>query len=163
DVPRGVVHHHFYKSAVASDERDYYVYTPPGYDAGPKKRYPVLYLLHGYSDDASAWTSVGLANVILDNLIARKQAKPMVIVMPLGYGTMEVVKAGWGGVRRQELRKTNQDKFHDALLDEVMPQVEKSYRISTEASGRAIAGLSMGAHGRAQCAGPVRVDWGIQF
>ncbi|MGH7973771.1 MAG: esterase, partial [Limisphaerales bacterium] len=65
DVPRGELHHHFYKSAVAGDERDFYVYTPPGYDAGARKRYPVLYLLHGYSDDASAWSSVGLANVIL--------------------------------------------------------------------------------------------------
>ncbi len=59
DVPHGEVHHHFYKSAVAEDERDYYVYTPPGYDPAAKKTYPVLYLLHGYSDDASGWTAVG--------------------------------------------------------------------------------------------------------
>src|SRR5258708_2638198 len=144
DVPRGQIHHHFYKSAVARDGRDYYVYTPPGYDASAKKRYPVLYLLHGFSDDAGAWTSVGFANVILDNLIARKEARPMIIVMPLGYGTMEVVKAGWGGTRRRELWQVNADKFKETLLNEVMPQAEKEYRILPGAKTRAIAGLSMG-------------------
>jgi predicted carbohydrate-binding protein with CBM48 len=59
DVPHGVVQHHFYKSSVVGDQRDYYVYTPPHYDPTAKKTYPVLYLLHGYSDDASGWTSVG--------------------------------------------------------------------------------------------------------
>ncbi|HEV2393005.1 MAG TPA: alpha/beta hydrolase-fold protein [Verrucomicrobiae bacterium] len=144
DVPRGQVHHHFYKSAVAGDERDFYVYTPPSYDARQRRRYPVLYLLHGFSDDASAWTSVGLANVILDNLIARGQAKPMVVVMPLGYGTMEVVRAGWGGVRRRGLWETNMSKFRDTLLEEVMPQAERAYRLASGPGERAIAGLSMG-------------------
>src|SRR5579863_5549908 len=59
DVPRGEVHHHFYHSAVAGDDRDYYVYTPPAYDPKANKTYPVLYLLHGFSDDASGWTAVG--------------------------------------------------------------------------------------------------------
>jgi hypothetical protein len=75
DVPRGEIHHHFYKSTVAGDDRDYYVYTPAGYDPSAKKTYPVLYLLHGYSDDASGWTAVGHANVILDNLIAAGQSQ----------------------------------------------------------------------------------------
>lgn len=144
DVPRGQLHHHFYKSAVAGDERDFYVYTPPEYNAAARKRYPVLYLLHGYSDDASAWSSVGLANVILDNLIARKQAEPMIIVMPLGYGTMDVVRGGWGGVRNRDLWQTNMDKFRDALLSEVLPRTEKEYRVMADARHRAIAGLSMG-------------------
>src|SRR5215472_4414067 len=103
DVAHGEVHHHFYRSAIAGDDRDFYVYTPPGYDPKARQRYPVLYLLHGFSDDASAWTSVGFANVILDNLIARREAKPMIIVMPLGYGTTEILKGGWGGPRRREL------------------------------------------------------------
>src|SRR5262249_49193200 len=60
-VPHGEVHHHFYKSGVVGDERDFYVYTPPGYDPRAKQRYPVLYLLHGFSDDASGWTAVGRA------------------------------------------------------------------------------------------------------
>jgi enterochelin esterase family protein len=144
DVPRGQLHRHFYKSAVAGDDRDFIVYTPPGYDASARQRYPVLYLLHGYSDDTTAWTGVGRANVILDNLIARGQAKPMIIVMPLGYGTMDVVKGGWGRVRDPGLWQRNVDKFGDALLGEVMPQVEKSYRVLADRRSRAIAGLSMG-------------------
>ena len=143
-VPHGQLHRHFYKSAVAGDERDFIVYTPPGYDPKAWKRYPVLYLLHGYSDDTTAWSAVGRANVILDNLIARGQAKPMIVVMPLGYGTMDVVKGGWSRVRDPGLWRRNVDKFGDALFGEVMPQVEKAYRVSTDRQSRAIAGLSMG-------------------
>lgn len=144
DVPRGELHRHFYKSAAAGDERDFIVYTPPGYAATARKRYPVLYLLHGYSDDPTAWTAVGRANVILDNLIARGHAKPMLIVMPLGYGTMDVVKGGWGRVRDPGLWQRNVDKFGATLLDEVIPQVEKNYRVAADHKSRAIAGLSMG-------------------
>ena len=144
DVPHGELHRHFYKSAVAGDERDFIVYTPPGYDPSARKRYPVLYLLHGYSDDTSAWSTVGRANVILDNLIARGQAKPMVVVMPLGYGTMDVVKAGWSRVRDPSLWQRNVNKFSATVLDEVMPQVEKNYRVSADRRSHAIAGLSMG-------------------
>jgi enterochelin esterase family protein len=144
DVPRGELHRHFYKSAVAGDERDFIVYTPPGYDPAGSKRYPTLYLLHGYSDDTTAWSTVGCANIILDNLIARKQARPMIVVMPLGYGTMEIVKAGWQRVRNRELWEKNQKQFREALLNEVIPQAEAAYRISAEQKSRAIAGLSMG-------------------
>jgi enterochelin esterase-like enzyme len=146
DVPHGVIHHHFYKSAVAGDDRDYYVYTPPDYDPAVKRSYPVLYLLHGYSDDARAWTAVGHANVILDNLIAQGKAKPMIVVMPLGYGTMEFVELGpnaWNS-SHAALRDTNFKKFSEALLTEVMPRVEGEYRITKDRSSRAIAGLSMG-------------------
>ena len=145
DVPHGEVHHHFYRSAVANDDRDFYVYTPPGYDPAAKKTYPVLYLLHGYSDDASGWTAVGRANIILDNLIAQGKTKPMIVVMPLGYGTMEVIRAGWGGLsNRPEVREQNLTKFREALLTEVMPKVEGEYRITKDRNSRAIAGLSMG-------------------
>jgi enterochelin esterase-like enzyme len=146
NVPHGVIHHHFYRSAVAADDRDYYVYTPPNYDPAAKQSYPVLYLLHGYSDDASAWTAVGRANVILDNLIAQGKAKPMIVVMPLGYGTMEFVDLGWGvwNSNRAALRDINFKKFSEALLTEVMPRVEGEYRITKDRSARAIAGLSMG-------------------
>ncbi len=144
DVPHGILHHHFYHSAAAGDDRDFIVYTPPGYNPSSRKRYPVLYLLHGYSDDTTAWPAAGRANVIVDNLIAREQAKPMIIVMPLGYGTMDIVKNGWGRGRDPGLWQRNVDKFGEALLDEVMPQVEKSYRVSTDRRSRAIAGLSMG-------------------
>jgi enterochelin esterase-like enzyme len=144
DVPRGEVHHHFYRSSVAGDQRDFYVYTPPGYDPTAKKTYPVLYLLHGYSDDASGWTAVGRANVILDNLIAQGKAKPMIVVMPLGYGTMEMITLGLGAFDHHDVRDKNFSNFREALLTEVMPKVESEYRITTDRNSRAIAGLSMG-------------------
>jgi len=143
DVPHGEIHHHFYKSAVAGDDRDFFVYTPPGYNAAAKTSYPVLYLLHGFSDDASAWTAVGRANIILDNLIAQGKAKPMIVVMPLGYGTMEIVARGWHH-SDDDLRDRNRAKFTEVLLTEVMPRVESEYRINKERNTRAIAGLSMG-------------------
>lgn len=146
DVPHGEVHHHFYRSAVTGDDRDYYVYTPPAYDAGTKTKggYPVLYLLHGFSDDASGWTAVGRVNVILDNLIAKGKAKPMIVVMPLGYGTMEMVRHGWGVWSNTQLRNQNFTKFREALLTEVVPRVESEYAATQERTGRAVAGLSMG-------------------
>ena len=145
DVPHGEIHHHFYRSAVCDDDRDYYVYTPPGYDPAAKTTYPVLYLLHGYSDDASAWTAVGRANVLLDNLIAQGKAKPMIVVMPLGYGTMEMIRMGWGGLSKHpDVREQNVTRFREALLTEVMPRIESAYRVNQDRNARAIAGLSMG-------------------
>jgi enterochelin esterase-like enzyme len=139
-----VVHHHFYKSGVVGDERDFYVYTPPANDSGAPQTYPVLYLLHGFSDDASGWTAVGRANVILDNLIAQGKAKPMIVVMPLGYGAPEIVSHGFGAFSETELRDRNFHRFIQALLAEVMPQVEATYRVTKDRASRAIAGLSMG-------------------
>jgi len=104
----------------------------------------VLYLLHGFSDDASGWTAVGRANVIFDNLIARGKAKPMIVVMPLGYGAPEILKGGFGAFRNAELRDRNFAKFTEALLKEVLPQVESSYAVNKDRNARAIAGLSMG-------------------
>jgi enterochelin esterase family protein len=144
DVPHGIIQHHFYKSKVVGDERDFYVYTPPGYDSTARKQYPVLYLLHGFSDDASGWTAVGRAQVILDNLIARGKAKPMLIVMPLGYGAPEIVIPNFAGFRDPNLRERNYDRFRDSLLTEVIPAVEKAYRVTKDRNSRAIAGLSMG-------------------
>jgi enterochelin esterase-like enzyme len=144
DVPRGEVHVHFYKSAVADDQRNFFVYTPPGYDPTAKTTYPVLYLLHGYSDDASGWTLVGHANVIFDNLIAQGKVKPMMVVMPLGYGTMEIIRLGWGAWSHTDVRDRNFSNFQKALLTEVMPKVESEYRVTKDRNSRAIAGLSMG-------------------
>ncbi|HXN50563.1 MAG TPA: alpha/beta hydrolase-fold protein [Candidatus Acidoferrum sp.] len=144
DVPHGEVHHHFYKSAVVGDQRDFYVYTPPGYDPRGKQTYPVLYLLHGFSDDASGWTAVGRAHVILDNLIAHGKAKPMLVVMPLGYGAPEILRGGFGAFRNTELRDRNFAKFSEALLNEVLPRVESAYLVNKDRNSRAIAGLSMG-------------------
>ena len=145
DVPHGQLHQHFYQSAVAGDYRDFIVYTPPGYNPAGLKWYPVLYLLHGYSQDASAWSTIGCANIILDNLIARGQAKPMIVVMPLGYGDMNVVSRGLGALSARGLLQGSMEKFQQSLLREVMPQVEKAYKASSDRENIAIAGLSMGA------------------
>jgi enterochelin esterase family protein len=144
DVPHGEIHHHFYRSKVVGDDRGYFVYTPPGYDPRGKQTYPVLYLLHGYSDDADAWTAVGRANVILDNLIARGKAKPMLIVMPLGYGAPEILLPSSGGLHTPGIRQLNYDRFRETLLTEVVPRVEAEYLVTKNRESRAIAGLSMG-------------------
>jgi enterochelin esterase-like enzyme len=143
-VPHGEIHHHFYKSAVVGDHRDFFVYTPPGYDPRSKQSYPVLYLLHGYSDDASGWTAVGRANIILDNLIAQGKAKPMLIVMPLGYGEPKVPEPHSGVFHDPDITQRNFDKFREALLTEVIPKVESAYLVTKDRNSRAIAGLSMG-------------------
>ena len=144
DAAHGVVHHHFYRSAVVGDQRDYFVYTPPGYNPRTKQSYPVLYLLHGFSDDATGWTAVGRANVILDNLINQGKARPMLVVTPLGYGAPEIVSEGFGAPDHDGLRQRNYDKFREALLTEVIPQVESAYHTKKDRADRAIAGLSMG-------------------
>jgi len=144
DVPHGVVHHHLFKSKVVGDQRDFYVYTPPGFDPKAKNKYPVFYLLHGYSDGADGWTAVGQANVILDNLLAQNKIKPMIVVMPLGYGTPEMIKLKWNAWQHPEVRQQNFDAFRKSLLTEVMPQVEAAYPVSSKREDRAIAGLSMG-------------------
>jgi enterochelin esterase family protein len=146
DVPHGTVHHHFYKSSVVGDNRDYFVYTPPGYDPSSNARYPVLYLLHGYSDDASGWTAVGKANLIMDSLIAQNKVKPMIVVMPLGYGAPEIVHPtpGTSAFANVELRERNFNYFRTALIDEVIPAVDRAYKTDPSRDSRAIAGLSMG-------------------
>jgi enterochelin esterase family protein len=144
DVPHGAVDRHFYHSRVVGDNRDYYVYTPPGYNARADKKYPVLYLLHGYSDDANGWTKVGRANFILDNLIARGKAVPMIVVMPLGYGDLRVVARTGPGLNNPKLYQSNLRKFQATLLTEVMPRIARQYNVKTDRSHTAIAGLSMG-------------------
>jgi enterochelin esterase family protein len=144
DVPHGEIHHHFYKSGIVGDQRDFYVYTPPKYDPRAKQTYPVLYLLHGYSDDASAWTAVGRANIIMDNLIAQGKAKPLLVVMPLGYGEPKVLEPHSAIFHDPGITQRNFDKFREALLTEVIPKVESAYLVKTDRNSRAIAGLSMG-------------------
>jgi len=136
-VPRGAITRHAYHSAIANDDRDFFVYTPAGYDAHRAQPYPVLYLLHGLGDDAERWlTGGGGASNIFDNLIAEKKAVPMVVVAPLGYGT----STGPTGGRTAD----NLVGYSKILLEEVMPTVDKSYNVSKNREQRAIAGLSMG-------------------
>jgi enterochelin esterase-like enzyme len=141
DVPHGIVHRHIYKSAIGGDTRDLYVYTPPEYEPSGSTRYPVLYLLHGFSDDASAWTEMGMANIILDNLIARGAARPMIVAMPLGYGVPGILDSG---TRTPGMGAKNQERFAEMMFAEIIPQVERFYRVDASRRGRAIAGLSMG-------------------
>ena len=147
DVPHGVIHRHHYRSAIVDEERDLWVYTPPGYDAASAQKLPVLYLLHGFSDAEDSWVTVGRANVILDNLIARGAAKPMLIVMPRGYGNHDVISGGWALIRHPDWQTAWQDsntKFGQSLLNEIIPLIEKNYHVATDRNSRAIAGLSMG-------------------
>ncbi|MEP6845564.1 MAG: alpha/beta hydrolase-fold protein [Panacibacter sp.] len=133
DVPHGAVTRHIYRSAIIGDQRDFYVYTPPGYNAKRKEAYPLLFLLHGIGGDARAWTQIGFENIILDNLIAQGKAKPMIVVNTLGYG-----------IPKNMMGNGSFEKFKSALLKEVLPQIENAYNVSMETSERAIAGLSMG-------------------
>jgi enterochelin esterase-like enzyme len=145
DVPHGILHHHFFHSTVIGDDRDVWIYTPPAYDGASDRAYPVLYLLHGFSDDASAWTAVGRANFVLDALIAKQAAKPMIVVMPLGYGAREILSGGFSGYGKDPgLLRRNFERFEESLLTEIVPLVEGSYRASPDRAERAIAGLSMG-------------------
>jgi enterochelin esterase-like enzyme len=147
-VPHGVVHHHVYRTAILKNlpdgNEDFFVYTPPGYDAKKETPYPVLYLLHGWSSLANCWVDQGQANLILDNLIAQGRAVPMIVVMPLGYGDYDFVTKGFGVWNDQARIARNLGLFGDALLTEIIPQVEAAYRVSAKRADRAIAGLSMG-------------------
>jgi enterochelin esterase-like enzyme len=136
-VPRGAITRHAYHSAVANDDRDFFVYAPAGYDARRPQPYPVLYLLHGLGDDAERWlTGGGGAANIVDNLIAQSKAVPMIVVSPLGYGTSQGPAGGRGS--------QNLTGYSKILLEEVMPLVDKAYNVSKNREQRAIAGLSMG-------------------
>ncbi len=148
DVPHGTLHHHHYTTSTAvglpRNDNDYYVYTPPGYNPAAKQPYPVLYLLHGWSDGAVGWSAVGQANYIFDNLLAQGKIKPMVVVMPFGYGDLSFVHSGFGIWRDPVPVAHNTALFTQTLLTEVMPRIESEYNVSKDREGRAIAGLSMG-------------------
>ena len=128
-VPRGTVHLHRYESKTLGINRGLNVYTPPGYDTDPRSAYPVFYLLHGAGDNERGWSTIGRANVILDNLIAEEKAVPMIIVMPDGHAPVTE------GV---------DNPFHQDLIEEVIPYVEAMYRTKAGPENRALAGLSMG-------------------
>lgn len=147
NVPHGVLNHHHYTTATViglpTNASDYYVYTPPGYIPKSKKPYPVLYLLHGWSDGAVGWSAVGRANFILDNLLAQGKIKPMIVVMPLGYGDMSFLDTF--KVWKDPVPVAhNTALFTQTLLTEVMPRVEADYNVSKSREDRAITGLSMG-------------------
>ncbi len=133
DVPRGAVAEVTYYSTSLKRFRRMHVYTPPGYPSG-KGKFPVFYLLHGASDSDDSWTSVGRAGFILDNLIAAGKAKAMVVVMPAGHA----------GPFRSGGARPAADEFSQDFLNDIMPYVEKNYRVHKDRRHRALAGLSMG-------------------
>ena len=141
DVPHGAVARVYYRSSALDKDRRMHVYAPPGYESGAEK-YPVLYLLHGAGDSDDSWTSVGRANFILDNLIAAKKARPMIVVMPAGHTgpfsfVMPTKPAAGGG-------PVGNARFEDEFEKDIRPYVEKHYRVRTGQNDRAVAGLSMG-------------------
>jgi enterochelin esterase family protein len=133
-VPHGAVHVHWYHSKSVGALRRVYVYTPPEYDTAKRTRYPVLYLLHGSGDSENGWTWVGRANLIADNLLAERKSKPAIIVMPFGH---VFTASGAPGPA---------NAFEQDLLKDVIPMIERTYRVAADRDNRAIAGLSMGGN-----------------
>jgi enterochelin esterase family protein len=137
-VPHGAVAAvHYYSTALGRDRR-MHIYTPPGYEIGNAK-YPVFYLLHGAMDCDDSWSSVGRAGFILDNLIAAKKAKPMIVVMPAGHTSRGFNMASGGGGMGPMV-----DAFTQEFTKDILPYVQANYRVLKARSARAIAGLSMG-------------------
>lgn len=145
DTPQGNISHVWYHSASLDLNRRLYVYTPPGYESS-KESYPVLYLLHGGGGDEDAWTSLGRANHILDNLIASSKVKPMIVVMTNGNSwqtsSLRTVP-GLPQMTRENFAQF-QGKFEKSLVEDVVPFIEKQYRVKAHKDSRALAGLSMG-------------------
>jgi enterochelin esterase-like enzyme len=132
NVPHGDILIKRYYSSVINSWRQFYMYTPPGYDENNNEQYPVLYILHGGGEDQRGWATQGKTDLIIDNLIAEKKAVPMIVVMvdgnmPLNAFSEEVLKV-----------------FEAELKQCVIPFVEKNYRVKTDSKNRALAGLSMG-------------------
>lgn len=135
DVPHGRVQQILFPSKSTNTSRRAFVYTPPSYDKDQKKRYPVLYLQHGWGEDETAWTNQGRANLIMDNLIAEGKIKPFIIVMT--YGMTNDVKMG--GLKNFDIKP-----FQTVLIDELIPYVDANFRTMADQPHRAMAGLSMG-------------------
>ena len=136
DVPHGAVAAVTYESTALKRARRMHIYTPPGYESGTGT-FPVLYLLHGAGDNDESWTSVGRAGFILDNLIVAKKARPMIVVMPAGHTSRAPVNA---------IGRSATDEFVQDFVQDLMPYVEKHYRVLADRDHRAIAGLSMGGN-----------------
>jgi len=147
-VPHGQIRMLWYQSATLGMQRRMHVYTPPGYDASTD-RYPVLYLLHGGGDEDSGWSTIGRAGFILDNLLAGKKARPMLVVMPNGSLPMpaNLPRMTPGVTPSPEAAAAYaaaRARFVPELMKEVIPQIEKNFRVVADREHRAIAGLSMG-------------------
>ena len=132
NVPHGDIRIKRYFSTVFNKWRQFYIYTPPGYDFNINEKYPVLYISHGGGEDERGWAAQGKTDLILDNLIAAKKAKPMLVVMPDGNSDAP----GFGELTLK--------LFEAELKQCIIPIIEKNYRAETDSKNRALAGLSMG-------------------
>lgn len=144
-VPHGTVSRIWYRSDALGMDRRLTVYTPAGYETSGK-RYPVLYLLHGMGGDENAWPELGRAAQVMDNLIARGKARPMIVVMPNGNASQEAApgESSLGfAAPHTNLPKTMEGSF-EAAFPEIVEFVDRTYRTQAGKEGRAIAGLSMG-------------------
>jgi enterochelin esterase-like enzyme len=161
DVPRGSIRQRWYYSTVTQQWRRAYIYTPPDYDTNAKAKYPVLYLMHGWGENEQGWHVQGHVDVIMDNLIAEQKAKPMIIVME----NLNAVKPGESatlyharnvttqavpappatpGQRPAGPRPLGSAVFTDMMLTDLIPMVERGFRVAPGREQRAMAGLSMG-------------------
>ena len=142
---RGTLSNPWYDSKILGINRRLTVYTPYGYEANPKAKYPVLYLLHGAGGDEEAWSSMGRTAQILDNLIAKGLAKPMIVVMPNGNPNQQAAQTFGLPTTEYDWRDpANRNLYVQSLVEEIVPFIEKNYRVVAKKSHRAIAGLSMG-------------------
>lgn len=140
----GTVSHRWYHSDILGMDRRLTVYTPYGYEEG-KDDYPVLYLLHGAGGDEEAWSSMGRAAQILDNLIEKGLAKPMICVMPNGNPNQMAAQTLGLPVSEMDWRSPeNRNAYVRSLCEEIVPFIENNYRADAKPESRAIAGLSMG-------------------
>ncbi len=135
NVPHGRVQQILFPSKSTNTSRRAFVYTPPDYDKDLTKRYPVLYLQHGWGEDETAWSNQGHANLIMDNLIAEGKIRPFLIVMT--YGMTNEIR--FGGLRNFDI-----GPFQTVLVDELIPYIDATFRTLSDRSHRAMAGLSMG-------------------
>ena len=140
---RGTVSYKWYDSELLGLNRRLTVYTPYGYETS-KAKYPVLYLLHGGGGDEEAWTSMGRAAQILDNLIEKGLAEPMIVVMPNGNAGQQAACTMGLSVKEFPRTEANANLYVTSLVKEIIPYIEKNYRVIAKPEARAIAGLSMG-------------------
>jgi enterochelin esterase family protein len=143
NVPHGDVREHWYYSDITGKWRRAFVYTPPDYEKNSKKRYPVLYLLHGAGENERGWSLQGHMSFIIDNLLAEKKAVPMIVVMDNGYATAKDATASPTGFSTRNMSRTA-ETLEQVYIKEIIPNIDLSYRTIPKKESRAMAGLSMG-------------------
>ena len=145
-IPHGTLSHHWYHSNLLGKDRRINIYTPPGYESSPNKRYPVLYLLHGSGGDEDEWIIFGRAVQIIDNLIHQGKAEPMIVAIPNGHVHLEAApgESSWGYYKPEHFRNLTSPATYEETFPEIISFVDNNYRTLANKTNRAIAGLSMG-------------------